>query len=105
MCVSEYDRATSDCIAYPYTRGRSNIARAVEQPLKLIPARSLLKVASDLAPSWSATDSGPIEGKLGRCFVTVVDGGSWRERRVGERGWNVVDTGAHTTLASSHCIP
>ena len=35
------------------------VARAVERQLKLIVA------TSDLAPSCSATDSGPVEGKLG----------------------------------------
>ena len=49
-----------------------------------IEPQSMLKAARDLAPSCSATDSGPVEGKLGRCFVAVGDGGSWREPELGD---------------------
>ena len=33
-------------------------------------------MTSDLAPSCSATDSGPVEGKLGRCAVAMGDSSS-----------------------------
>ena len=47
--------------------------------------QSLLKAASDLVPSCSLTDSGPVEGKLlGRCVVVVGDDGSWREPELGD---------------------
>ena len=65
------------CISRPLTRedeviiGRS--ARASIEP------QSLLKAESDLTPSCSATDSGSVEGKLGKCVVAVGDGCSWRE--------------------------
>ena len=42
-------------------RGRGS---TIERQLHLIAAQSLLKAASDLAPSRSATDSGSVEGKL-----------------------------------------
>ena len=48
--------------------------------LNLIAAQSLLKAASDLAPSRSAIDSGSVEGEL-----AVGDGwGTWDKRRVGD---------------------
>ena len=59
--VTEHDRATSNYLEPLHTR---KVARAVERQLKLIVVR-LLKVASDIAPLCSATDSGPVEGKLG----------------------------------------
>ena len=71
--VTEYDRATSNDLEPLHAK---KVARAVERQLKLIAARSLLKAASDLVPSCSATDSGPVEGKLGRCVVAVGDSGS-----------------------------
>ena len=61
----------------------SVVARAVE--LELIAARSLLKAASDIAPSCFATDSGPFEGKLGI-------GVSWRwviVVRMGRVAWGI----------------
>ena len=70
------------CISRPLTREDEVIigtsGRASIEP------RSLLKAASDLVRSCSATDSGPVEGKLGRCVVAVGDGGSWREPELGD---------------------
>ena len=65
VCVTEYDRATSNYLEPLHAR---KVARAVERQLELI-AEPLLKATSDLAPSCSATDSGPVEGKLGRYVV------------------------------------
>ena len=39
-------------------------------------SQSLLKATSDFAPSRFATDSGSVEGKLGRCVVAVGNDGS-----------------------------
>ncbi len=46
--------------------------------------QSLLKAESDLTSSCSATDSGPVEGKLGRCVVAACTGGSWWEPELGD---------------------
>ena len=72
MCVTECDRVTSNYLEPLHAR---KVARAVERQLKLLSAQSLLKVTSDPAPSCSATDSEPVEGKLGRCVVAVGDSG------------------------------
>ena len=42
-----------------------------ELQLNLIVAQCLLTAAIDLVPSRSATDSGLVEGELGRCVVVV----------------------------------
>ena len=47
-----------------------------------IAARSLLKTTSNLVPSCSATDSGPVEGKLG--IVEVGDSGSGGSVEMGD---------------------
>ena len=47
VCVTEYDRATSNYLDPLHAR---KVARAIERQLKPIAARSLLKAASDLAP-------------------------------------------------------
>ena len=81
VCVTEYDRATSNYLEPLHTR---KVARAVERELELIAALSLLKAESDLVPSCSATDSGPVEGKLGRCVVAMGDSGSDRCVELGD---------------------
>ena len=73
VCVTEYDRATSNYLEPLHAR---KVARAVERQLKPIAARSVLKSTNDLVPSCSATDSRSVEGKLGRCVVVVGDSGS-----------------------------
>ena len=73
VCVTGYDRATSNYLEPLHAR---KVARANERQLKPIAARSLLEATTELVPSCSATDSGPVEGKLGRCVVKVGDGGS-----------------------------
>ena len=74
VCGTEYDSATSNNLEPVHAR---KVARAIERQLKRIVA------TSDLAPSCSATDSGPVEGKLGRCVVKVGDGGSWQGVELG----------------------
>ena len=100
VCVTEYDSATSNYLEPLHAR---KVARAVERQLELIAARSLLKVESDLVPSCSATDSGPVEGKLGRCVLAVGDGSSWREPdRVGGHSLGRF-IHAHNPRAVEHC--
>ena len=69
------------CISRPLTREDeviiSTSGRASIEP------QFRLKVAIDLVPSCSATDSGSVEGTLGRCVVVVGDGGWWREPKLG----------------------
>ena len=69
------------CISRPLKR-ENEVIIATSGRASIEP-HSLLKAVSDLAPSCSATDSGPVEGKLGRCVVEVGDGGSWREPELG----------------------
>ena len=70
------------CIARPLTREDeviiSTSVRASIEPQSLLKATT-----SDFVPSCFATDSGSVEGKLGRCVV-AVDGGSWREPELGD---------------------
>ena len=60
--VTEYDRATSNDLEPLHAR---KVARANERQLKPIAARSLLEATTELVPSYSATHSDPVEGKLG----------------------------------------
>ena len=85
VCVTEYDRATSNYLEPLHAR---KVARAVERQLKPITAQSLLKATSDLVPSCSAKDSRPVEGKLGigmlwrwviAVRVCVSNWGTWLE--------------------------
>ena len=62
VCVNGYDSATSNDLEPLHAR---KVARAVERQLKPIAARSLLKATTELVPSYSATHSDPVEGKLG----------------------------------------
>ena len=78
MCLTEHDRVTFTYCAL--------LVHAKKVASKSDTGRSA--VSADLAPSCSATDSGSLEGKLGRCDVAVVGGGSCRECRVGGIGWN-----------------
>ena len=75
VCVTEYDSATSNYLEPLHAR---KVARAVERQLELIAEGD-----ERPCPSCSATDSGSVEGKLGRCVLAVGDGSSWGERQVG----------------------
>ena len=84
--MTGYDRATSNDLKPLHAR---KVARANERQLKPIAARSLLEATTELVPSCSATDSGPVEGKLGRCVVEVGDSGSGGCVELGDRpGWS-----------------
>ena len=60
--LEQFSWCVPDYLPRPFPR-EDEVARAIDRQLNLIAAQSLLKAASDLAPSRSVTDSGSVEGK------------------------------------------
>ena len=61
------------CISRPLTR-EDEVIISTNSRASIEPAVSA-EGGGDLLPTCSATDSGPVEGKLSRCVVAVGDGG------------------------------